>query len=52
MQAKCLAEALHMGVLRCRGSCDEDDDWEWGLSHFLSSVTPLRTQAVSLVGFQ
>lgn len=39
MRVKCLAEALHMRGVRCRGSCDEGDDCDRGLPHFLSSVT-------------
>ena len=27
MQVMCLAEALRVGVVRCMGSCDENNDW-------------------------
>ena len=42
MQVQCLAEALHVGAVTCRGSCDEDDDWGHRdcLISALSSVAP------------
>ena len=43
MQVKSLAEALHLRLVRCRGTCNEDDDFRDRdcVISILSGVIPL-----------